>query len=289
MNSGISILQEILTDCTDSERKAAEYILNHPESVVLCTITELGRQSTTSAPAIVRLCKRAGLSGYRELQVLLAKDVYSLEPGKGTGFPDFQLETGMDVKTIAREVVERSKDGLDRLLDILNPEAVAETVSRILSGRTIQLVGVGASGLVAADFAQKLLRLGLPCVYSTDPDVQITAACAAGPRDTVIAFSWSGENPSTVRTLEEAKAGGAWVAAVTHLGGSPVARWADCLLATPAIESSLRLGAMVSRMSQLAVVDILYAAVVSRNLELTLPRIEKSMRATHPGLPPRKP
>jgi len=282
MESGISLIQEILSACSDSERKAADFILARPEVVVFCTIAELSRQSASSAPAIVRLCKRAGVSGYRELQMLLAKDLYSAPGDKAPELPDIQLEAGMSVASIADEAVRRSKEGLDRLLDILNTEAVGSAVDRIRRSRIVYLFGAGASNLVAQDLAQKLQRLGLAVYSSPDPEMQLTSACAMTDQDMAIAFSWSGETSSVVAAVVEAKKSGAWVAAVTRMGSSQLARQADCLLAVPAIESTFRLGATVSRIAQLTVVDILYTALVSRDLERSLPLIERSMLATHP-------
>jgi len=282
MESGISLIQESLVNCSDSERKAADFILAHPEAVVFCTISELSRQSGTSAPAIVRLCKRAGVSGYRELQILLAKDVYSATGDKPREVLDIQLEAKMSVQTVARDAVRRTKDALDRLQGVLNTDAVDDIVQRIQTSRIVYLFGVGASSLVAQDMAQKLQRLGIPCFASVDSEVQVTAACAMTVDDMALIFSWSGETAPILRVVAEARRSGTWVAAITRTGPSQLARQADCLVAIPAIESTFRLGATVSRISQLVVVDILYTTLVSWNLERDLPLIERSMRATHP-------
>ena len=283
MASGISLITEILPLCSESERKVATYILAHPEAAVFCTIAELGRQSGTSAPAIVRLCKRAGVTGYRELQNLIAKDIYSTGPEKAAELPDFEMEAHLSVATVAKEAVRRSQEGLERLLDILNGDSVLKAVERIQSSRIVYLFGVGASNLVAQDMAQKLQRLGIACHSSIDSDMQLTAACAMTSQDMAVAISWSGENPSTIRAVAEAKRSGAWVVAITRMGSSQLARQADCLLAIPAVESTFRLGATVSRIAQLTVVDILYTTLVSHDLERALPLIERSMLATHPS------
>ena len=284
MESGISLIREILPACSESERKAAAFVLAHPEAAVFCTISELGRQSASSAPSIVRLGKRAGISGYRELQMLLAKDIYSTTGDKIPELPNIQLEARMSAAAVAREAVRRNKEGLDRLLAILKADSVQLTVDRILKSRIVYLFGVGASNLVAQDMAQKLQRLGIACYFSGDSEMQVTAACSMTEADMALAFSWSGETASILRAVAEARKSGAWVSAITRMGSSQLARQADCLLAIPAIESTFRLGATVSRIAQLTVVDILYTSLVSWDLERALPLIERSMRAAHPNL-----
>ncbi len=282
MTGGVALLREILDSCADAERKAADYILAEPRTAVFCTVAELARRAGTSAPAVVRLCKRAGLSGYRELQLLLTRDLYvpaiPEEPA-----PDFELDSGKPIEDIASDIVDRSKDALDRVLTLVNPQAYEEAASAIVAARSVAAFGVGASGIVAYDLSQKLVRLGIPCSFCLDSQVQITAACGLGAQDIAIAVSYSGRTASVVQAAEEARTSGARLIAVTTLGQNPLAHIADILLPIPVTESVFRQGASLSRSTQLVVIDILYASLVSRNIERVIPLIERSMRATHPS------
>src|SRR5512145_1754509 len=103
MTSGVALLREIVDSCTESERKIAEYLIENPKTAVFCTIAELARQADTNPPAVIRLCKRAGLSGYRELQILLTRDLYS-NPGAVADEPPpaFELDSSQSVEVIAK-------------------------------------------------------------------------------------------------------------------------------------------------------------------------------------------
>lgn len=68
MESGISLIRDILPVCSKSDRKIATFFLTHPEVEISCIISELGQQSGRSVPAIVRLYTRAGIPGYREFK-----------------------------------------------------------------------------------------------------------------------------------------------------------------------------------------------------------------------------
>jgi DNA-binding MurR/RpiR family transcriptional regulator len=282
MTSGIAILREILDSCAGAERKAAEFLIADPRTAVFCTITELARRANTSPPAVVRLCKRAGLSGYRELQILLARDLYQSTGTEGPS-PAFELDSGLGVESIAKNVVARTKDALDRVLTILNQQSVEQAATEIAAARSVAAFGIGASSIVAYDLTQKLGRLGIACSFSFDPHMQITNACGLGPKDIAIVVSYSGETRSIVRAAEEAKRSGARIIAIAGMGSSPISKIADILLAIPATEPVFRQGASLSRSTQLVVVDILYAVLVSRNIERAIPLIERSMRATHEG------
>lgn len=280
MTSGIALLKEILGSCTDAERKAAEHILSEPRAAVFCTIAELARRAETSAPAVVRLCKRAGLSGYRELQLLLARDLYA-PSGQDEPAPVFELDSSRTIEDIAKNLVERTKEALDRVLSLIAPRAMEDAVASIGAARSVAAFGVGASGIVAYDLSQKLARIGIPCSFALDPNVQIATACGLGASDVAVAVSYSGITTSVVRAVEEARACGTKVIAISKPGPSPLSRLADIQLAIPATESVFRQGASLSRSTQLVVVDILYGALVCRNIERAMPLIERSMKATH--------
>jgi DNA-binding MurR/RpiR family transcriptional regulator len=278
MTSGVAVLREILDSCTDAERKAADRILAEPRAAVFCTISELARQAGTSAPAVVRLCKRAGLSGYRELQLLLTRDLYAPEEQSEIEAA-FEFDSDRSAEEIASNLLDRTKEALDRVLSIMPIQTYEEAAAAIGKARSVATFGSGASGIVAYDLALKLLRVGIPCSHSFDPGVQITAACGLGPADIAVAISYSGSTEANLRAAQEAKKSGARLIAITRLGTNPLSRIADLILPVPASEPIVRLGTSVSRSSQLLVVDILYGILVSRSTERSLPLIERSARA----------
>lgn len=278
MTSGVAVLKEILDSCTEAERKAANRILAEPRAAVFCTIAELARRAGTSAPAVVRLCKRAGLSGYRELQLLLTRDLYAPEEQVGIEAA-FEFDSDRPAEEIASHLLERTRAALDRVLSIMPVRTYEAAASAIGEARSVAAFGSGASGIVAYDLALKLLRIGVPCSHSFDPGVQVTATCGLGHQDVAVAISYSGSTEATMRAAQEARKSRALLVAITRLGSNPLSRIADLVLPVPASEPIVRLGTSVSRSSQLLVVDILYGILVSRSTERSLSLIERSARA----------
>lgn len=87
-------------------------------------------------------------------------------------------------------------------------------------------------------------------------------------RDLAVAISYSGMTRETVECARAARETGACVIAMTRAQlDSPLARQADYVLNVSASEPLLRSGAMASRMSQLVVIDMLYAACVTEDFE----------------------
>jgi len=282
MTSGVALLREIVDTCTESERKIAEYLIDNPKTAVFCTIAELARQADTNPPAVIRLCKRAGLSGYRELQILLTRDLYeTADQSAEEPPPAFELDSGQSVDLIAKTIVSRTTDAIERVISLLNPVAIEAAATAVLGARSVAIFGVGASANVAYDLYQKLSRIGVSCSFSFDADVQVSVACGIGPSDVAVAVSYSGKSAHTLTVIEEAKRSGAKLIGIMSVGQSALSKLADIALYVPATEPLLRTGASLSRATQLVMVDILYATIICRSIEVSIPRLERSLKAVH--------
>jgi len=282
MTGGVALLREILDSCTESERKIAGCLVANPKTAVFCTIAELARQADTNPPAVIRLCKRANLSGYRELQILLTRDLYSApDNGAEEPPPAFELDSGQSVEVIAKTIVSRTTDAIERVLSLINTDAVENATAAILGARSVAIFGVGASANVAYDLYQKLSRIGIPCSFAFDADVQISVACGMTPADAAIAVSYSGKSAHTIAIAEEAKRSGARLIGLTSVGQSTLSKLADIVLNVPATEPIMRTSASLSRATQLVMVDILYATVICRSIGHSIPLLERSLKAVH--------
>ncbi len=76
---------------------------------------------------------------------------------------------------------------------------------KLAGAKMIYLFGVGASGLVAQDFQQKLLRINKHPVFYPDTHAQMAQAVFAGPGDVAVGISHSGRSVEVYKALDKAK------------------------------------------------------------------------------------
>ncbi|WP_030941169.1 MurR/RpiR family transcriptional regulator [Streptomyces sp. NRRL S-646] len=146
--------------------------------------------------------------------------------------------------------------------------------------RRIDVYGVGASGLVAQDLTQKLLRIGLIAQAHSDPHLAVTNAVQLRSGDVAIAITHSGSTGDVIEPLRVAFERGATTVAITGRPDGAVAQYADHVLTTStARESELRPAAMSSRTSQLLVVDCLFVGVAQKTYETAAPALAASYEA----------
>lgn len=279
IESALVAISARMESLSDSERKVAEYVLHEPKKTLHFNVSELARQSGSSQAAVVRFCKRIGLGSFNNFKLRLARDVFRDYDERF--IPDLDLESETSPERMIQSVIASSQQGLSLLGAILDPRAVELAADRILGASMTVLFGVGASGVVAYDFLQKLLRVGLPSSYTADTDLQLTAATSLKPTDVAFVVSYSGENTAMGEAARQARGRGATVISLTMDSANTVRSLADISLIVPASERIYRQGAVTSRINQLTVIDIIYSIIVSRNLDTSIAAIERTMQATH--------
>jgi len=270
-------LKEILDDLNPSEMKVAKYILNYPEEIVGMPIGELAERSNVSKAAVVRLSKTLGFSGYRDFAIDIARDM-AVQQNDACEYTDIQ--PGDKLETIVKNVCLNNRKAIDDSLQILNYDEVKKAVDALHKARQIAFFGVGASGIVALDAAQKFLRIGKFCQSFTDPHLQVTNAANLKKGDAAVAISYSGETRDILESVKVARQSGAVIIAVTRFGKSSLSEAADIRLFLSSPEISMRSGAMASRIAQLTMIDIIFSGVASKEYPLIKQNLDRTYKVT---------
>jgi DNA-binding MurR/RpiR family transcriptional regulator len=253
-----------------SKQRVAALILQDPAYASTQTISELARAAATSETTVLRLCHELGVSGYRELRVALAAESGREQGRTGSQEVGGDISRDDDLDAIVEKVTGADQRAIADTARVLDRAALAEAVRRTAAARRIDIVGVGASAVVALDLQQKLHRIGLIAYAWHDTHAALTAAALLGPRDLAIGVSHSGATMDTIDAVREAKAHGATTIALTGVPGSPLAATADLLLVTADRETTFRSGATASRIAALSVIDVLFVAVAQRRYDQTV-------------------
>ena len=275
MKNVIVRLNEYLKHASGAEKGIIEFILHDPKVMVGLTIHECAKASYTSPSSVVRLCRKLGFDGYKEFHQSLVYELALLdldlkEKGKEITFQD-------SLHDIIEKVTSKNILSLDNTAKLMDDNTVKACVDLMLQSRSICLFGMGASLLVAKDAYLKFLRINKPCIINDDWHAQLLQARNMISEDLAIAISYSGMTKEVIECIKAAKEKGAKVIAITRFEDNPLAKLADYNLSVSATEFIFRSGAMSSRIAQLNIIDILYAAYLNQHFDDSL----KQLKMTH--------
>lgn len=264
---------------TRSVQSVAETVASDPAGCSRLTVSALAERTGTSEATVVRTARLLGYPGYRDLRLALAALAAQQESGAAPA-----VAAGIAVDDPLADVVAKlAAEEAQTLADTaaaLDVAQLSAAVTALATARRIDVYGIGASGLVAQDLAQKLLRIGLIAHAHSDPHLAVTNAVQLRPGDAAVAVTHSGSTGDVVEPLRTAFERGATTIALTGRPNAAVAHYADLVLATSAArETQLRPAAMSSRTSQLLVVDCLFVGVAQRTYETAAPALADSYEA----------
>ena len=160
-------------------------------------------------------------------------------------------------------MLDRTIGALIQVRNNLSSDSVAAAIALLADARRIEFYGAGGSGIAALDVQHKFFRLGVPSVAYSDPHTFLMSAALLGKGDVVVAISNTGRTRDIVDAARSALAAGAKVIAITH-GNSPLARLATVGLYANVDEDTDIFSPMTSRISHLAIGDILAVGVALR-------------------------
>ncbi|GAA3040860.1 MurR/RpiR family transcriptional regulator [Streptosporangium longisporum] len=273
----VATVRAVLPSLTPAAQAIARLILDDPGMVARSTITEFSAASGTSEATIVRTARALGFAGYSQLRFALAAAVARHEPERlipGDLGPDDPLTD------VIAKVARAESQALADTAAQLDPVRLGAVVEAVAGARRVDVYGVGASGLVAADMAQKLMRIGLPAHAFADAHLALTSAALARPEDVAVAMSCTGETPDVLAPVRVARKAGATTVAITNNPRSTLAELADHVLVSAGRETAFRPGALASRISQLLIVDCIFVGIAQRTFETS----DAALRATREAI-----
>ena len=273
-------VRAVLPGLSPAESRIARIIESDPAAVASLTVNKLAERAGTSAATVVRAARSLGFEGYPQLRLALAAHGGFIRSDEGVPF-GADIADGDPAGVVLAKLAVFESEQIRATAARVDPSVLENVVALIGAARRVDVYGIGASGLVAHDLAQKLSRVGLDCRAHSDHDAAMVSACLLGPIDVAIGVSHAGENPGTVNPLALARKAGVATVAVTGATRSALARQADHVLATAGWEFGLRSAAMASRTGQLLVVDAIFMGIVQ-----SVPGAVSALQRTYDALLP---
>jgi DNA-binding MurR/RpiR family transcriptional regulator len=264
------LIQGMLPTLKRAQRRIAEAVVGDPEQFVSHSISELAVDYGVSAGSIIIFCKSLGLRGFPALKIAIARELS--EPVL-LSEKRFRQQDGFP--SILEGVFERHVESLRQTLKLNSPDSFDTAVKFLLKTRRIVLFSIGLSFPVAYSLYARLRFIGLPAFIEFDSHLQIAAAAEINRGDVGFAVSVSGSTRETVECLRLAKERGATTICITNSIGSPLAQAADLpLYAAPSAVKYFQ-APLASRVTQLALADVLLVLIGQRQRRQALSHIRR--------------
>lgn len=275
----------LLPSLSPAEQRVARVVIDEAATAARLTISDLADRARSSETTVIRFCRAMGFGGYSELRLTLAA-----EAGRATEATAADEAAGSDISEtdeladVVKKIAFADARAVEETAAQIDIAVLERVVDIVVGARRVVIYGVGASAFVAADFQQKLHRIGHVAYAWSDMHMALTSAALLDQRDVAFGISHTGTTMDTIEAFALAGRRGARTVALTNFPKSPITRTADLVLTTAARETTFRSGAMASRLAQLTVIDCVFVGVAQR----TYPETRAALDVTYEAVSGRR-
>ena len=249
---------------TEREKRIADSLLNDNNDIIEMSAKEIGDATNTSAPTVVRFSKKLGFSSLNEMKIKLS---ISLSNSKNKEEFEY-LDRDLSTKSIISGVKQSIHTIIDETVNLISECELDNAIDLLSKAKNIYVFSVGVSNLVGLDLYYKMSRINKRCIAHSDTHLQITSSALMEEGDVAVAISYSGDTKEVILCAENAKKNNIPLIVITKASiNNSLEEYSDVTLHVPFVEKSLREGAMTSRISQLAIIDMLFLGIARSNIK----------------------
>lgn len=242
---------------SETEKKAADYLLEIQNNLVTKTIANLADETGVSQATIFKLVKKLGFDGFQDFKINIAAN--SSSTISNPSLIAYNDITSSDTSyEIAMKVINSNLAAIQNLVPQINKKKLDHILEMVYESRTIHFFGIGGSSVVAFDSYQKFVRTNFRCNYIMDFHLQLMYTTKFTSDDVVFLFSHSGQSIETLNLAKAVAKSGAKLIVLTGNPHSEMAHLADEALTIYSEESKYRTESLASRILYLTMMDTIY-------------------------------
>ncbi len=211
-------------------RQAALYALEHPDEFALGTTSAIARNADVQASTLVRFAQTLGFGGFSNLQEVFRSHLRNRWPDYSErlkALHESARDSG-DPTNLLMGFADSAAASIARLREGVRRSELDRAVGLLAGAATIFCLGQRRSFGVAHYLTYALAQLGLAArLVDNVGGLAPEQIARAGPKDALIAISFSPYSPVTVDLAKQARRAGTPVVVVTDSALSPLAGLAD--------------------------------------------------------------
>ncbi|MEH7252791.1 MurR/RpiR family transcriptional regulator [Neobacillus niacini] len=271
-----SLIRSRYNAFTNTEKKVADYILENMKDVIYMSITDLADACNVGESSVFRFCKTMKLKGYQEFKIALA---HSLSLDDDTSQISGEITLQDTIAELSSKILNTNISALTETFNLINVKDISRAIDSMVAAERIQFFGVGASLMTAMEAKNRFMRITNKTECSIDSHLQIMSAALMSEKDVAVLISYSGSTKDTIEVAKVAKEKGAKIISITRFAKSPLTSYSDINLLCGANEGPLQGGSLSAKLSQLYLLDLLYAGYFNRTYKESILNKESTAKS----------
>ena len=263
-------MEERMSEFSKGQKRIARYILDHYDKAAYMTASRLGSIVEVSESTVVRFAIEVGFDGYPEMQRALQELIRT----RLTAVQRVDVTNSLiGDDDVLDKILGADAEKIRRTLDEIDRKSFETAVDKIVSAKSIYIIGVRSSSTLAGflNFNLRMILDNVKFVQTTSGSEMFEQIMNIGPDDILIAISFPRYSKRIINAVEYASSTGADVISITDSGQSPIAAGADQLL----LARSDMVSFVDSLVAPLSIINAVIVAVARKKPDEVRERLEK--------------
>ena len=225
----LRVIEENMDGFSKGQRQIARYLLAHYDKAAYMTAAKLGSEVSVSESTVVRFVMELGYAGYPEFQ----KSLQDLIRTRLTSFQRMEVTNHLiGDGDVLEKVLSTNVDNLRHTLEGINRSDFRDAVEAIVKAKTIYIIGVRSSAMLAGFFSYSLQMIfdNVRLIDTTAGSELVRQMMNIGEGDVLVAISFPRYSKRVIKAVEFADRAGADVIALTDSLDAPIAATARQVL-----------------------------------------------------------
>ncbi|WP_282808241.1 SIS domain-containing protein [Hafnia alvei] len=266
-----------LSQLNATERRIAEWLITKGNIDEKTSLRQVSLALGVSDPLLVKVAKKVGYSGFRELRSAL-NSYFALLPYE----KEEEVSEHDDINTVLDKVFSNSIQALKEARSVADAGVIEKAAEVVFHAKRVIIFGVGGSASVGKDFEHKLLRIGIISQAYDDAHLMLMAASQLNENDVVITISQSGDTKEILSATHAARRCGAKIVCITNDDSSPLSQGSDLSIFSPTLGGPLLGQNAVARIIQLNLIDSLFIGILLQDYQGNLAKLKKGQDIVSP-------
>lgn len=251
----VALMLQEYESFTRSERKIADYVLEHQQETQYISITDLSAECEVAVSTVSLFCRKLGLAGFNDFKLELARA--ALSAGPQASRPSGEITREDSPGQVMDKVLHTAQDALNNAYHMLSETSLERAVDLIQGAGQVICLGQGNHAVVALAAWAQFSTTSPKFKTIQDSHMQTVVLSTLSPEDAVLYFSYSGATHEVLEAAEVIRERGAKLILVTRYLNSPASAYADTVLLCGPDEQPARFGSTAALIAQLYVVEVL--------------------------------
>lgn len=225
----LKTIEEKMPSFSKGQKLIGGYVLEHYDKAAYMTAAKMGKIVGVSESTVVRFAIELGYDGYPDFQTSLKK----LIPTRLTSFQRVEVTNSLfGDGNVLEKVLLSDAEKIRRTLEEIDQDSFEEAVEKIVSAKTIYIIGVRSSSSLAGflNYNLRMIFDRVVFVQTTSGSEMFEEIMCIGEGDVMIAISFPRYSKRIINAVEYARSRNADVVALTDSKLSPIAAHANQLL-----------------------------------------------------------